>query len=121
MEMQTGYGATTRSDRDRQRANATAATWWVAILGQAIGPVWLVFLGMLEQWSASYGPSGTSSAMMVWVSAGIVVSGAAWVLQLVLTGYRRRRGSRAVSGIVFLVLGGAWTVLLLVAAMGTPS
>jgi hypothetical protein len=101
-----------RSDNTTGAA-ATGLAWVVGLVGQVVVPAYLIWVAGWESWAASY--DGVVGAGRSTAGTAALVSAAAWLVQAVLTGYRRRRGSAAPSGFVFRVLGG----LVVVGCLGT--
>ncbi len=77
--------------------------WLLFLFGQLFGPAYLLWAAAWEAWAASY--DGVTGAGRSSAGAAAAVATGAWVLQAVLTAYRRRRGAAAVGGFVCLGLG----------------
>ncbi len=92
----------------RRDAVPALLAWLVFLSGQVVLPVYLLWAAAWEGWASSY--DGVTGAGRSTAGAAVLVSAGAWLVQATLTGYRRRRGSPAAGGFVFVVIGALTTL-----------
>ncbi|AEG44664.1 hypothetical protein [Isoptericola variabilis] len=80
---------------DSRDVGLAVATGLVCVFGQVLVPAYLVWVAMWESWAASY--DGVTAAGRPTAVTAVVVAAGAWLLQAIVTGYRRSRGGRAPS------------------------